>query len=115
MNNPFKRYKHPIDISDELSDLSRVSVLLCPLCKESALHHGTVGVFSRDFEDSEVGLRTTAGRNVITDKSMIGIPSSRRDGIRIEMECENCGELPFDLGLAQHKGATFLMWFDKCD
>lgn len=90
--------------------------LLCPGCGSINLHHGLVTIFSR-YEDQEnvaVTTVTTASReraSVTSVETTAGKdnPSARRHGLNIRFRCEQCpGE--FELGIAQHKGSTYLNW-----
>jgi hypothetical protein len=66
-----------------------------------------------------------SGSQIQFDADMGGNPSSRRDGITIEFECENCNGAPppqqnpaFGLSknylhIVQHKGTTYLSWNNK--
>ena len=87
--------------------------LVCPKCGDTYLHHGRVRIFTRLGEDgtrgclvNSYGFDTTVSANA----SMNGCPSSRRDGMTIEMNCEICGEDIGRLVIAQHKGETFMEW-----
>lgn len=87
--------------------------LLCPCCGGCYLHHGAVSTFTRHAEDADTGIafRINAGTDgsIYRSTQLTGNPSSRRDGITIEFTCENCGNTS-TLGIAQHKGQTFLEW-----
>ena len=85
------------------------AVLLCPKCGFEYLHHDKVEVFDR-IEDATTGLHVTVmsePSRVNVDESIVGNPSSRRHGVRIEFWCEGCSERSA-LTLAQHKGVTEL-------
>jgi hypothetical protein len=88
---------------------SSAALLRCPSCGDAyGLHHTTVEVFSRE-EDAETGNHTTVYLNrTITDSSMEGNPSRRRDGIIIHLYCEHCEDADISLEIAQHKGVTLL-------
>lgn len=45
-----------------------------------------------------------------SDLPMKESPSIRRNGLRIEMACEGCGDLITDLAIYQHKGTTYITW-----
>ena len=85
--------------------------LLCPACQGSYLHHGTVIVYDRASEDApsyaivvdREGALLTEGAEATRN------PSSRRHGVAIRFECENCDTVS-ELTLAQHKGCTHLEW-----
>jgi hypothetical protein len=90
--------------------------LLCPKCGNDFLHHADVIVYDRreDADDTRV---TTIGATInvaMVPNARSGNPSSRRDGLAIEFECEGChGQ--FELTIEQHKGQTYLNWRDlKC-
>lgn len=95
------------------------SILYCPRCGEANLHQGTVTVFSRLEDDSAVEITrilpdgrgqrwmaTTSG-----PAAELGNPSSRRNGLVIEFECESesCIE-PVKFQIYQHNGSTFVEW-----
>jgi len=86
--------------------------LLCPACGSDNLHHCGVTVFDR-AEDAEQVTRTRVMTGVIeshiVDNSDAN-PSSRRDGMVIDFECEICTAKPIQLRLAQHKGITLIWW-----
>jgi hypothetical protein len=64
---------------------------MCPTCGEYHTHQGKVQVFNRCGEDAEHGLNITIEGRVYDVKStMDGNPSSRRQGLIIEFQCENC-------------------------
>ena len=86
-------------------------VLLCGGCGNNFVHHKAIAIYTR-HEDETKYLKT-----VVADHKAISYlverdasnPSSRRDGITIEFECENCSSKP-RLMLVQHKGQTFVEW-----
>ena len=90
----------------------------CPDCGDNYLHHQDTTIFQRG-EDAEI---TTViaqdGKTAqVTDFPSADTcnPSSRRNGLIIEFECEFChGEKkeipPFRLAVLQHKGNTFVEW-----
>lgn len=84
----------------------------CPKCDSTYLHHGAIRVYFRGREDSPVGaLSVCEGRatTVTYDEPMGDSPSSRRDGLAIDMECETCGPVG-RMTIAQHKGQTLIGW-----
>ena len=88
--------------------------LCCPTCGgDSQMHHRGVTVFDRS-EDAETTTVTTID-GAVSMASMpsreSANPSSRRDGIAIQFECEVCG--PMELTIAQHKGRELLEWRDS--
>ena len=87
--------------------------LVCPMCGGSNLHQGAVKHYHRRYEDDEVGMLTVVTGNTVvasSDLPMRESPSIRRDGIRVEMACEGCGDLITDLAIYQHKGTTYITW-----
>lgn len=93
-----------------------ISILYCPRCGGTNLHHGPIAVYERYGEDSETSFKTTVfnkdvEQDVVRSKSSLN-PSSRRDGIVIVFSCEECsqGEDILELTIAQHKGETHLAW-----
>jgi hypothetical protein len=84
----------------------------CPKCDGTYLHHGAISVYYRGVEDSPLGaLSVCDGRTTMVtyDESMDNSPSSRRDGLAIDMECETCGPVG-RMTIAQHKGQTLIGW-----
>jgi len=85
-------------------------VLACPLCGGGHTHQGAMEIFDRTKEDSEDGLHLLIkhGKHTV-DRSMVGNPSGRRQGMTIEFECEICSK-KFAVIIAQHKGETLVFW-----
>lgn len=93
-------------------DLGGAADLLCPRCGADNLHHETVTAYER-AEDAETVVEITLrGTNVSVDAASNGggNPSRRRDGLVISFWCEQCGEAPIELCIAQHKGCTEIGW-----
>lgn len=85
-------------------------LLICPFCKFTYLHQYKYEIFNRQQEDAEEGSHVIVGGNDVSiDRSMVGNPSSRRDGLKIYFTCEGCEENPVLL-ITQHKGQTFLQF-----
>jgi DNA-directed RNA polymerase subunit M/transcription elongation factor TFIIS len=83
--------------------------LLCPKCGHNSTHHSTIDVYERK-EDSQIGTHTHVHfSEVRVDANMAGNPSSRRSGILIAIDCEECKQISF-LKIAQHKGTTQVFW-----
>lgn len=81
----------------------------CTNCGGEYLHQYETQVYNRRQEDLG-GLLTVVRTNAVTTNSiddMTANPSSRRDGIRIMLSCEDCEGLT-ELTIVQHKGQTFL-------
>ncbi len=101
----------------KLDDCGDYAELQCPKCNGSTIHQQTISVFPRT-EDADKTLKTVVGLNrteiALVDSENSGNPSGRRQGLRIEFECENCHsrdpETKIQLTIAQHKGATMLSW-----
>lgn len=95
----------------------RTSDLRCPRCGGMQMHQGKVTVFNRN-EDDETTLVTTVGNfNSLTGlvpNDGSGNPSSRRQGLVIEFDCEGCStgdpDDVLELTIAQHKGSTEIGW-----
>lgn len=89
--------------------IDSMGVLNCPNCTSNNLHQVSASVFFRDAEDSDTGkffrIDSTKAEKTFGDKN----PSSRRDGLLIEFECEQCDADPI-LAVYQHKGFTFIGW-----
>jgi len=95
--------------------------LRCPQCSGDRLHHGRVTVFHRIEDDEMITQTVVTGTSATVEAvpdSRTTNPSSRRDGIEIEFQCELCHwEKSSDpanqrmfLRIAQHKGKTLLEW-----
>ena len=100
---------HPITIGTNSIDV--MDQLVCPCCGGPNLHHGDVAVYHRHQEDAQVNVTVVSGREISTtsDVTVSRNPSSRRDGITIAMECEECNSKLL-LGISQHKGSTYFTW-----
>jgi len=95
----------------------RTSDLRCPRCGGIHLHQTKVSIFNRQEDEETVFLVTVNGKNTSTgfvsnDES--GNPSSRRQGLAIEFDCEGCStgdpDDVLELTIAQHKGSTEMGW-----
>lgn len=90
--------------------------LECPDCGEPWLHQSGVEVYVRHSEDDERGHGVSvdySGDVTVSEDASSGNPSGRRDGIKIQFECEQCdgaGEPSNELVVAQHKGNEFVYW-----
>ena len=88
--------------------------LLCPKCKSDYLHHYRVDVFERS-EDQVCGVHVVVEKgSATTDTAMTGNPSSRRHGLVIHFECEQCLTKSV-LKIAQHKGNTLVTFLSKSE
>lgn len=91
-------------------------LLLCPECGDTYMHQGNTTVYHRREDENWTTVIAQDGENVVTTKfpsNDTHNPSSRRHGLTIEFECENCGGedgTPLHLAIYQHKGQTFLEW-----
>lgn len=81
----------------------------CANCGESQLHHYEVQTYFREDEDCNGTFTSVDRQSVVTTNydDMRNNPSSRRDGVRILLDCETCEGLT-ELTIVQHKGQTFL-------
>lgn len=94
-------------VEKNLFDAGFRNILSCPGCGEEYLHHRTIKVFERS-EDSKTGIHVVIkGENVAVDTDLAGNPSSRRNGLLIEFDCEHCLAKPV-LSIEQHKGSTYV-------
>jgi hypothetical protein len=99
--------------------------LLCPKCGSNNLHHRNTTIFERSEDDKLTTVIAQSEHEVQATKFPSADtcnPSSRRNGILIEFECEHChydygdgispdGETElFRLAILQHKGTTFVEW-----
>ena len=78
-------------------------------CGCEYLHHTRVDVFERSREDSKDGAHVSVEgyARVRINDDMAGNPSARRDGIVIDLWCEQCQQKTA-IQIAQHKGETLL-------
>ena len=94
--------------------------LRCPQCRGDRLHHGRVAVFHRIEDDEMITQTVVTGPTATVEavpSSRTTNPSSRRDGIEIEFQCELCHWKNSDfanqrmfLRIARHKGKKLLEW-----
>jgi predicted RNA-binding Zn-ribbon protein involved in translation (DUF1610 family) len=96
-----------------LIDRGSVMDLACPRCGGEYLHHTGAVFFDRGEDaDSVVKIVVSGATSTTSVEPGAGNPSSRRHGMFVTFECEQCGT-PDDvlqLNIAQHKGATELSW-----
>ena len=106
-----------MQISKDISLIDRGSVqeLACPRCGGEHLQH-TGAVFFNRAEDAETLVQIEVSGNAtstgVVPSASSGNPSSRRHGMFVRFDCEQCSA-PGDvlqLNIAQHKGATELSW-----
>ena len=95
--------------------------LCCPHCRGDRLHHGRVTVFHRIEDDEMITQTVVTGPTATVEavpNSRTTNPSSRRDGIEIEFQCDLChrekkshppNQRMF-LRIARHKERTLLEW-----
>ena len=82
-------------------------IVTCIHCGSDCTHHRGVSVFMRN-EDAEHGVHAVCDNmSVMVDNDITDNPSGRRDGLCIEIECENC-LLKSTLKIWQHKGTTHI-------
>ena len=99
-------HKKELKLSDMVSSFGE-STLHCPSCDGFYLHQGKVEIFNRS-EDAETGTHVTAmGDDVQISRDLTGNPSSRRHGLTIHFDCENCSATVL-MHVYQHKGNTFV-------
>lgn len=90
--------------------------LACPHCGGDYLHHDCVQIFETG-ETIHGSLHVTVrggdrpsnckrSPSVVIDHDVRGNPSERRQGLRIEFWCEECGGSRCELVIAQRKGNT---------
>ncbi len=81
------------------------AVHTCPNCGSENTRHYGVDAYSRIQEDG-VGHHARVDHTGVTvDTDLSRNPSTRRDGIRINLWCEECNFV-HDLEIKQHKGQT---------
>ena len=86
--------------------------LLCPWCRGVFTHHQRVAIHQREpFEDGDSHATVVAtasdGDDLAGAPDVPGNPSSRRNGITVDLYCELCAGW-FALRIAQHKGQTIV-------
>jgi len=94
----------------EVLGFAQETIITCANCGYEFTHHYKVEVYFRHEEDASYGIKTTvSGResNTTTGNNQLNSPSTRRDGVRIYLSCENCDKKTL-IGIIQHKGQTFL-------
>lgn len=92
---------------------SDYSTLSCPICRNDYLHQGRITAFDRG-EDDETVVKTAVQDGMVSSHMVASVgsgnPSTRRHGLRLAFECENCATLRLDLTISQHKGETHIAW-----
>jgi hypothetical protein len=105
----------PLLKSKDITLLDRGSVmdLACPQCGSEYLHHTGAVFFNRGEDaDSVVKIVVEGATSTTSVDAGADNPSSRRHGMFIKFDCEQCST-PGDvlqLNIAQHKGSTELSW-----
>jgi hypothetical protein len=82
----------------------------CAGCGWDCTHHYKVEVFALPQKMpalAPMSWSRPASRSLTTNDAETGNPSSRRDGVRILMTCEECDALTA-IEIIQHKGTTYL-------
>lgn len=95
-------------------------LLLCPKCKKSYLHQGTVRIYAREHEDGDGTVIVVSGprdfhATKATDEELRTV-AGRRQALTIEFRCENCNRVEgpaFQLRIKQHKGRTRVSWVNS--
>lgn len=82
-------------------------VLHCPCCDSPYLHQKSIECFNRDEDNTNGNHIFINGDTVNIDRDISGNPSSRRQGLRIGFECEECKNYSY-MSVYQHKGNTFI-------
>jgi Zn-finger nucleic acid-binding protein len=83
--------------------------LSCPSCGGVYLHQTHLDSWFRE-ENSDVAMHVSTNQNQVRmDHYNSGNPSTRRDGVLIRFECEQCPATP-SLAIVQHKGHTLFEW-----
>lgn len=98
------------DIAWLYGDGGRAPRVCCAHCGSEQVHHSRVTVFNRNRkrEDASSGLRVVIeGQQCRRYANQRDNPSDRRDGVTVELWCEQCPGVS-ELRLAQQKGVTFL-------
>lgn len=94
------------------ADLGGAADLLCPRCGGDNLHHGAVTTYDRAEDAPRVIETRINGGKIEINASSAGEdnPSRRRGGLVVDFWCEQCGNAPMQLCIAQHKGSTEIGW-----
>lgn len=79
----------------------------CPKCNDSYTHQGKIEIFNRSEDESEGTHVAVRFHEIKIDKNLEGNPSSRRQGVTINMTCES-HEHNFKVNIYQHKGQTLV-------
>lgn len=84
-------------------------VMCCVECGSNFTHQGAIDVFMRRHEDASDGLHVFVGINesVVVDRNIQSNPSPRRNGLSVELCCEECGAVSH-LNVYQQKGETYV-------
>jgi len=99
-------------LSDRYAVLMKTTALQCPGCESAYVHQHEVHVYER-LQDAVTGTHVCVRGldkpqpQVVVGSSMVGNPSTRRQGITIHFWCEHC-KCRFLLTVAQHKGFTLM-------
>lgn len=82
---------------------------VCPICGSEYSHHERepVEVWQRAEDEMKPGFAILPNGDGLRIISGNDNPSRRRAGLRINVQCEDCGSKYF-LGIAQHKGQTLI-------
>lgn len=94
-------------------DDADLAALLCPNCKQWNLHQARVDVFNRREDQKEGTHVWVDDEDIGRNRNIDANPSLRRQGIAIAFTCEQCMARPV-LGIAQHKGTTYIAWIELC-
>jgi hypothetical protein len=81
----------------------REMTMNCAHCGCDYVHHICVDIHRRFQEDGQTESARIYGAGEVSTQN----PSSRRDGLVIILECEQCDGLT-QFSLEQHKGQTFM-------
>jgi hypothetical protein len=98
-----------------IGDAGSASNLICPRCGSGDICHSGAVFYQRGEDAPSLVRIAVEGSNVGTSvipSEKSGNPSSRRHGMTIQFDCEQCsseGDV-LELNIAQHKGVTLLSW-----
>lgn len=90
-------------------EITKDGGLVCPNCGSDYMHQRSVSVYFRASEDSELGKFIKCSSDSVHEISGANNPSRRRDGLLVQLDCEQCNADP-ELAILQHKGQTFMCW-----
>lgn len=99
-----ERYNPPRGVA-----LNADSLLVCPKCAGTYLHHAAATLWQRDAEDQDATQIKVSPRGVQVGRLANREVPGRRDGLQLYFTCETCGPVGH-LRILQRKGQTLFEW-----